>query len=215
MANDNSKHNLFPGDIPVFPAELDVVVDGSAWLQVNFPKCRKVVVFDKDETLISSRKEGRVSHRFMIDDVLCKVKPAYPDAITVLYTVSSEHNLRRDLWTFPKLATLFDLFITGDNFSEDLIARFVTTGKLQGNPRDLEWERIYKPVSRIFHPAKAVLIDDCAGTVWSLAEIGKDGIKAYDLDADSPQTAAKMWQDLAVLLTDSGAKTAQQEKNNV
>jgi hypothetical protein len=177
----------------IFPSHLDLIIDGMNWVAENFPVKEQVFVFDKDNTLISSQKDERVLHQQLIEHV---VRPANQlnDCITVLYTVSSEDDLRRDLHQFPELAELFDFFITGDNFTEDLMIEFVKQGKLSGDPRKLEWERIYKPVSRIFSEMNAVLLDDCAGTIWSSVTIGVDGVKAYGIEEDSIKNAGKIYQ---------------------
>ena len=60
-----------------------------------------------------------------------------------------------------------------------------------------------KPVSRIFKPAKAVLIDDNAGSPWISARIGVDAIKACTLAEDSLKTAEKIWNELTRLLGDA------------
>lgn len=184
----------------IFPVTLDLIADGNVWVKQNYPDIKQVFVFDKDDTLISSRKSGRQLHRHIVEHVL---EPAHvlSDCLTVLYTLSSEMNLRRDLQQYPELETLFDVVITGDNFTEDLMIQFVEQKKLTGNPRELEWERIYKPVSKIFKSMKVVLLDDCAGTVWSLAEIGIDGVKAYSLEDDNEQNAKKIFQQCLAILS--------------
>lgn len=187
-------------NITFFPTSLDLVKDGPKWLHDNFPVINKVIVFDKDETLISSTNAGRILHQHLIANVVLPAKQNIAAAITVLYTVSSKSCLLNDFSQFPFLAQLFDLVITGDNFTEELMQHFVKIGKLQGNPRTLEWERVYKPVTKIFHPARAVLIDDYAGTIWSLTTIGYDGIKAYPLEDDSMKNALAIWDELEILI---------------
>jgi len=172
------------------------------WVNEQFPAKDQIMVFDKDDTLMSSRKEGRVLHQHLIDHVVRPINELN-NCITVLYTLSSEDNLRRDLHQFLALVELFDFFITGDNFTEDLMIEFVKQDKLSGDPRELEWERIYKPVSRIFSGLKAVLLDDCAGTVWSSVTVGVDGVKAYAIEDDNVDNANHIFRQCMDMLNNN------------
>lgn len=166
------------------------------WFAKKFPGCQKVVVFDKDGTLVSTINGRRSSHRHLIKEVVFGLARLKPKVVLVMYTLEALEDIQVDLQLFPEVFSAFDLIITADNFSQPLLKRFCDKQLLKGDPFMLQLRRMSKPVGEIFAGYPVVLLDDHVGTNWIAAKQGVHGIKPYKFARDNPANAKKMVQKL-------------------
>lgn len=181
----------------LMPKTVDVLIGFSDWFGNHHPIVNEVVVFDKDDTLISSRKEGRVLHQHMVDQVLMPLVHKKPELALVLFTLSGDKALSKDIAQFPQVFKVFDLMITGDNLSSETIEELINFGKLDGDPLQLEAERILKPVDRMFAGYPVVLIDDWVDTIWSSVTSEVHGLQAPALEQCTMSWAEMMYSIVA------------------
>lgn len=166
------------------------------WFAKQFPKCNKVIVFDKDETLFTTINGRRSCFKHLIKLVLLGLVKLKPQVALVLYTESTIEDMQMDMQLFPEVFEVFDLIVTADNFDQETLQTFVNKGYLNGEPLMLQLRRMSKPVDEIFAHYPVLLIDDYVGTNWIAAKPGVNGIKPYKFHQDNPDNAKKMVQKL-------------------
>ncbi|MFT5164421.1 MAG: hypothetical protein ACI9FJ_003022 [Alteromonadaceae bacterium] len=176
------------------------------WFGKKFPECQKVVIFDKNDTLISTVNGRRSCHQHLIKEVVMGLARLKPKVVLVMYTVTDIQEMQSDLNLFPKVFAPFDLIITADNYSHPLLKSFCDKGRLKGNPFLLQLRRMSKPVGEIFANYPVTLIDRYVGTDWIAAKQGVDGIKAYKFAHDNPRNAKKMVQKLVKQINQKRSK---------
>jgi hypothetical protein len=162
------------------------------WFAKRFPRCQKVVVFDKDDTLFSTINGRRSCHKHLINEVLFGLLRLKPKVVLVMYTTAALEDMQLDLQLFPEVFAAFDIIITADNYDHSLLKTFCKKRMLKGHPFMLQLRRMSKPVAEVFTGYPVVLIDDYVGTDWIAAKPGVHGIKAYTFSQDKPANAKMM-----------------------
>jgi hypothetical protein len=166
------------------------------WFVKRFSGCQRIVVFDKDDTLISTVNGRRSCHKHLIKEVLFGLIRLKPKVVLVMYTTASIEDMQMDLQLFPDVFAAFDIIITADNYALPLLKSFCDKRLLRGDPLMLQLRRTSKPVSEVFAGYPVVLLDDFVGTNWVAAKQGMHGIKPYKFAQDNPENAKKMVQKL-------------------
>jgi|GEM_PF-7036391 len=165
------------------PNEVDLFHNFLPWFRQGFPCTEQVVVFGKNNTLLSWTPQGREKHEHLLDEVVYPLALRKPSYCLALISLSERELLERDVVLFPETFWLFDVILTLENLHQAPGAN---------TPAPQEKERLLKSVEQIFNGYPVVLVDEWVGTVWCPVQPGLNGVKPYALHEDSPHTAREV-----------------------
>lgn len=168
----------------------------SQWFKQRFPDCQYVIVFDDENTLFATVNGRRVCFKYLVNDVLFGLVKLKPKVVTVMYTNRSRAELKVDQQLFPQIFSAFDLIITADNYTKELLASFCQQGVLQGSLLLLQLHRLSKPVDKIFTGYPVLLIDDEVDSNWITVQPDQHGLKPYKYPQDKAVNARRLIQKL-------------------
>jgi len=182
------------------PFDVDIFSNLETYVKETFPGKNKIVIFDKDETMISPNKDWRHLHTHLKEQVFDYFYKM-DEVLVIIFTLSWDNSSMKDFTAFPDLLCKVDLIITGDNVGYERMNVMLDSWFFKDwNPTEMEKERIHKPIQKMFPNMTAVLLDDQVWGIWNTAIKWTNAVKAYDLESDSREKALMIRNEIETLL---------------